>query len=82
MLGNLTTGASHIALNTRQENKKLEHIIRLRRHDEIILVQAADLVCPPLKIQIARNHKNLVHRPSVRCMVARNHKARLLSLAG
>ena len=40
-------------------------LVRLCSHDEIVFVQAADLMAPPLQIRVARNHKNLVHRRSV-----------------
>ena len=45
-------------------------IIRLRRHDEIILVQTADFVSPPLDVQIARIPKNLVWRRTVKLQIA------------
>ena len=60
----------------------VKHFIRLRRHDEVVLVQAADLMRPPLQILVARNTKKLVHRRSVNLVVDGNTKTRLLSLGG
>ena len=57
-------------------------LIGLRRHDEIVLMQTADLMCPPVDVLIARNHKSLVHRPPANLVKARNHQTRLLLLAG
>jgi len=54
----------------------------LRSHDEIVLMQTTNLMCPPVEVQIARNHKHLVNSPSINFVVARNHKIRLVSLAG
>ena len=48
--------------------------IGFRRHDEIVPVQAADLVSPPLNVQIARIPKNLVHCLSLNVLVASSHK--------
>ena len=40
-------------------------LIHLRRHDEIVFVQAFHYVRPPLDVLVARIPKNLVHhRPA------------------
>ena len=56
--------------------------IRLRSHDEIVLMQAFDLMRPPSEVLVARNHKNLVHRLLINLVMDGNQKILLLSPVG
>jgi hypothetical protein len=59
-----------------------EDFICLRSHGEVIFMQAADLVGPPLKLPIASIPKNLVHRRFLNLIIGGNHKIKSLSLLG
>jgi hypothetical protein len=48
--------------------------MRLRGHDEIILVGAIDHVSPPIEIQIASIPKSFVCRLPIKRLIVRNHK--------
>ena len=61
---------------------RLKQLIRLRGHNEIVFVQAADLVSPPIEVLVARFPRNLVYRRPLNLAVDQNHKIRLPLLAG
>ena len=48
---------------------RIRQLICLRRHNEIVFIQPADLTRPPLQILVVRYHKSLVHRLLVNLVI-------------